>query len=95
MKAEEKIVYSIIKDINRRKGLWEAWDRIDGRVQEEITEIWMGIVEELMIEFVKEYHEEQKDLLDDFYIFLQTHVVSVHGDVRQEVIDTYLKQLNP
>jgi hypothetical protein len=41
---EEKIVFSLLRDIVDRRGLKQAWDQIDKKEQDKIINAWIDIV---------------------------------------------------
>jgi len=38
-------VYDIISDLSDRRGLRQEWENIDGDIQDEIIQKWLGIIE--------------------------------------------------
>lgn len=38
-------VYNLISDISDRRGLRQEWEQIDGKIQDEIIDNWLNIIE--------------------------------------------------
>lgn len=45
----ERIVFSILRDLTKHRGLRHEWARIGPRIKEEILQEWLGIVEKELI----------------------------------------------